>query len=834
MDITLQKERVETIYASVSSNRHENNISCQGDYLLYSRCHSPIIYDLFKKQVKYILIGHKAEVNGQCFIPDLRSSSSSNTHILSTSYDNTAIIWELDEKSNSDYKILLQLVSPDGSPFISRCAFRVGDEFISVTTTINGSIYLWLNDRLAKTIDANYYCFHIQKHIIHLDNEHYGPDVTLLFLAGSDNMIHVFQLVNSEIIDLHVELSGHNDWIKCSDVLNLNPGDHVKPEFLIASASQDSYIRVWHMKLIETKLGVDYVRTVVSQPLVSSRKELRLTATLETVLFNHEGIVHGLCWFRSVIGPALQLLSCSEDKTINIWNSTKALVTQDNGEQQISRYEMNPASSGIWKVSHALGETGETNLPFLAVCLSSDERVLYSQSLKGAIHSWRLAEDGQWYPQDSITGHFEPVTDLSWERSGSYLLSASSDKTCRLHGISSIDGKWCELARPQVHGHELNCVTSMNFCKFATGGEEKTVRVYGATQFFVNNFEALSKNLAKNLKLTTNDLPKHGRLPALGLSIRGAPCPYDIDEDTADFNSASTWYKRSQLSEKLAIMEHLDKLPSEEILLQSTLWYEASILIGHGNELQALAADSTGTYLASSSRAKKSDITNFIVWSCAHARKSATIDHHSLTITRLRFSPDDKYLLSVSRDRTWCISEQTGKVRPSHKKLFGSTQSDCIHKRIIWDCCWTCDSEYFVTVSRDKIAVVWSISKLQAKMSTPVEPPNSLEPELVKEFQSSIQAVDSPVYNYSDKQYLFAFGFEDGSLDLYNVSMKPSILSENRWQLIRTIKNLHHLPIRRLAFQPKTIDSGEPKERRNFLLASGGDDCIVKLVEINL
>ena len=57
----------------------------------------------------------------------------------------------------------------------------------------------------------------------------------------------------------------------------------------------------------------------------------------------------------------------------------------------------------------------------------------------------------------------------------------SSDQTTRVHAPwkqSKGDGlKWHEVARPQVHGHDLTCVTALPGHRFASGADEKIVRV---------------------------------------------------------------------------------------------------------------------------------------------------------------------------------------------------------------------------------------------------------------------------------------------------------------------------------------------------------------------
>lgn len=859
-----------TIYSAVSANRHENNISCSKNYLLYSRCNCPVIYNTRTKQVASLLLGHTGEVNGECFIAaeEAAQEISETCYILSTSHDKTAIIWKVEDDARTTtttttskhgnsikHSILYSFKSPDGEIFTSRCSLRkANQQFVTVTTTLAGTIYLHLNDQLVHTLKTNYYSFNCKLHTIR--KSHDNSAINLIFLAGSDNKVHVFHLLDSTLEPLF-ELSGHSDWIKCIDTLHLA----CKPlEFLLASASQDSYIRVWHMKLVDYDIDSSQVRTTVSKPLLLTasplepKSSLRLTATLETVLLGHENIVHSLCWFKKRLSDplALQLISCSADKTIFIWNSTLAPMDSDQStteRRQLNRYEQSPASADVWKQSQKLGETGETNLPFLAVCLADDDeqadQTFYSLSLRGAIHSWTWSvQDNCWKAGQSITGHSEPVTDLSWEKSGAYLLSSSLDKTCRLHAQarSSCD-RWHELARPQVHGHEINCLASLSFAKFISGAEEKTIRAYEGTQFFLKNYEHLSGDIPNETKQSFEGFPLHAQLPALGLSNRGATEPYDIEEPSEKSvagTSSNTWYEVSKLVEQLAQMDHLGDFPIEEVLLQSTLWWETNKLFGHSNELHALAVDSTGQYLASASKANRSDLASVIIWECSQFRKSATIDHHSLTVTRLKFSPNDKYLLSVSRDRTWCLSERTGKPRPAYKKLIGTTKSSAIHERIIWDCCWTHDSKYFMTVSRDKKAILWSTDKLlESSLSSSgddQQASTSMGCVTSNVYASSIQAVDSLnfVINSvaSAKSYLFALGFEDGSLELCRVSA-------DQWQTLKTFEHFHHLPIRRLAFRPSPSSSSDSSELTyttapSVMLASAGDDCIVKLTKFTL
>ena len=82
-------------------------------------------------------------------------------------------------------------------------------------------------------------------------------------------------------------------------------------------------------------------------------------------------------------------------------------------------------------------------------------------------------------------------------------------------------------------------------------------------------------------------------------------------------------------------------------------------------------------------------------------------------MTRIAFSPDDKLVLSVSRDRSWRLFQiQEGLGKENYKMAYVTTENyikgyvpvaaDKTHGRIIWDCAWAMEGDIFATASRDK------------------------------------------------------------------------------------------------------------------------------------
>ena len=83
----------------------------------------------------------------------------------------------------------------------------------------------------------------------------------------------------------------------------------------------------------------------------------------------------------------------------------------------------------------------------------------------------------RWTSVPTLTGHYGPVQDISWEPTkGEYLLSVSSDQTTRAYAPcveGGRDVRWCEIARPQIHGYDMQCVSVLSPVLFISGAEEK-------------------------------------------------------------------------------------------------------------------------------------------------------------------------------------------------------------------------------------------------------------------------------------------------------------------------------------------------------------------------
>lgn len=320
-------------------------------------------------------------------------------------------------------------------------------------------------------------------------------------------------------------LLGHQDWITGLDVRILLPDKSVNAtsSWLLASASQDAKIRLWNFKTRPTtRTGLPDEEPIMDPTdlvgeldnevdkgdddgdtrLEIVHEDYTTRVTWEALLMGHESSVTAVAWHpnpKPIYGTDLVLVSSSMDRSILLW----ACCVSEEGRDGIWTPETRVGSAG----GILGGSIGSTLVGYCGVAVEPRlGQCIVGHAYGGALHAWSLdqtlidthqrnelsieerATKVKWRASPGVTGHFESVTDLSWEAGhGDYLLTVSNDQTCRLWapvGTCPTMRVWAELARPQVHGYNLSSVISLSTPehphRLVSGAEEKEIRVFEA------------------------------------------------------------------------------------------------------------------------------------------------------------------------------------------------------------------------------------------------------------------------------------------------------------------------------------------------------------------
>ncbi|KAG5437798.1 hypothetical protein PCANB_000512 [Pneumocystis canis] len=545
------------------------------------------------------------------------------------------------------------------------------------------------------------------------------PDTTemLLAIAGSSTLIDIYvsSLVNEEHIFSYISsLEGHNDWVRGLDItIDKKTGD-----LLLASASQDKYVRIWRItRTCVFEKGVDALNEYKNDngeiDLFLTNKMLDFSIEEEkfiykySILFDALLIGHDDWIFTCLWHPdgELRLLTASADTSLIIWYPD---------------YD-----SGIWVSACRVGEisflkgsstaTGSFG-GFYGGLWGPGGKDIACWGKSGGWRIFSIIEDN-WVERLSITGHTRAVKSVSWSPGGEFLVSSSLDQTTRLFAPwirldqnGELQETWHEVSRPQIHGYDINCVCMLDIWQLISGADEKALRVFNPTKSVAYLISKLSKlDFDKRIE----NLSDAANVPLLGLSNKAVDFVDEVLENKFDFvdnNAASnssdqkTW-KNFDIDLKMP--------PFEEHLQMRTLWPEVEKLYGHGYEIITVACSHDKTLIATTCKATTSEhavlrLFDTQIWQEILPPLSA----HALTVTRVQFSEDDKYILSVGRDRTYALFART-----DEKHVYKLVETKTAHSRIIWDCCWAPQAigYVFVTASRDKTVKIWKFQTEKVK-----------------------------------------------------------------------------------------------------------------------
>jgi elongator complex protein 2 len=344
------------------------------------------------------------------------------TEFISGSNDGTCIVWDKNLPFPKKH-----ILSGHESAITVVDAIYIDDILTIATCSNDSTVKLW--QKLPETAEFGCFqtislntgfCFAIRFLQLPQTNS------ILLAFATDDDKIHLCSenWSNNERSFTKIEsLVGHEDWVRSLDFVVDDKGD-----VLLASSSQDTFIRLWRIsfrreeQLIQQKavdeLDIDENIELEERIFTIHSKDagkFHFALTLESVLLGHENWVLGVHWKVLPESKKLCLLSSSMDKTLIIW--------------------MFDEDSGVWSEKIRVGEVGGNTLGFYGGKFSPNGNSIIGHGFQGSFHIWTKSKEDEnlWLPGIIIGGHFSEVRDLSWEPEGQFLYTLSADQTTRIH-----------------------------------------------------------------------------------------------------------------------------------------------------------------------------------------------------------------------------------------------------------------------------------------------------------------------------------------------------------------------------------------------------------------
>ncbi|KAF5974102.1 elongator complex 2 [Fusarium coicis] len=742
------------------------------------------------KGVTKLLNGHKSTVKALTFLPE--GDQDENSFLVSGSDGKTVIIWKAPRNSDEFKPIHTSTEHTAAINCIAALRIKGAQKWVIATGSADASIKIWNfeNDQLTlrQSVKTTPKYFPMCLSLSYAGDE---DDVLVLASAGTRDIVQIFTAeTKSENAQFNVQatLTGHEGWIRSLSFAKETcaPGS----DLLLASASQDKYVRIWRFHQgrelpAAAASGSDPSSDAYLPGKSPSNKAHRLksagkdfSVTFEALLLGHEDWIYSARWQRQD-DDKLQLLSTSADNSLAIWEAD--------------------SSSGIWVSMARLGEisrekgattaTGSTG-GFWTGLWSPDGKSVACLGRTGSWRRWEYvtAEDF-WKPCVAISGHTRAVTGITWAKNG--------------------NETWHEMSRPQIHGYDLNCIDSVGASQFVSGADEKLMRVFSepkAVASMLNRLAGIGGGM------DVQNMPDAANMPVLGLSNKAIDAVEDdqeiqpIDDRDREAMDPASIVKKSHLE--------IDHPPFEETLSRHTLWPETEKLYGHGYEISCLAASHDGTLVASACKASSTNhavIRLFETNRWTELRPPLTA--HSLTATRLRFSSDDQFLLSVGRDRQWAVFERAPEDEAAYKLLQINPKG---HTRMVLDAAWAPASStapVFATAGRDKQVRIWAAKpnedgKLQFSQTASI--PTA----------SPVTSVDF-VPQVIDGRFVLAVGTELGRLSLCLIKEDGTDVTE------KPAYEDYCLPkaVHQLAWRPIVRGGAE----RPFELAVAGEDSSLRV-----
>ncbi|KAK2761381.1 hypothetical protein FQN54_001903 [Arachnomyces sp. PD_36] len=810
----------ETEYINVGGNRHPAaaDWNLHSGLLAYGADNNVALWDPTDKSgrgVYALLVSHTDKVNAVKF----HTHPSTGSCLLTGSIDRTIRVWQPSPASSRSFTHVSTLQGHDGS--INSIA-AVDNSDIIASGAADGTVRIWklLNDGggvrgdLQETIVMKPRFFPLALALRVLDSESPSKPM-ILAVGGTKSIVQIYVAQDTTGVPnfrLCATLTGHEGWIRSLSFVE--DGKAQNGDLLLASASQDKYIRLWRVHPGDDNGVVrpapdnkDSVLSSVEETLSNKIHRFdvcgsRHSVTFEALLFGHEDWIYTTAWNPDP--KRTQLLSASADNSLAIWEPDVV--------------------SGVWFPTSRMGEisaqkgstsaTGSTG-GFWIGLWSPDGGEVVSLGRTGSWRSWKYDEDSAfWVQRAAITGHIKSVNGIRWESGGGYLLSTSSDQTTRLHAKWKHGGlqSWHELSRPQIHGYDLNCIDSLGSHRFVSGADEKLLRVFDEPRAIADMLERFC-----GLTSSKEELPDSANMPVLGLSNKAMDDEVQLGEEEQDGSEAQP---TGQVQTPLL---DLDQPPFEDHLARHTLWPEHEKLYGHGYEISALAATKDRSLVATACKASSIDHAVIRLYDTGdwHEIKPSLVTH-SLTITSLSFSSDDQLLLSVGRDRQWAIFQRGKQDMKSYSLLQSNPKG---HSRMILDAAWApTENRIFATAGRDKTVKLWGQEEGQFVCKTTIS------------VSRPVTAIDI-LPTVIEGHICLAIGEDDGQISFRGVAVNGMEASDSRASSIPKLecpsKAITQLSWRPLLDREQDGYVNGAASNKTFEVAVASEDSSVRIYTID-
>lgn len=389
-----------------------------------SRDRSVRIWDAESGACIGLLSGHTDRVTGVAFEP-------SGARLATSSWDRTVKIWDtsigsaIAELAGHTGWVNSIVYSPDGSTLAS--------------ASDDGTVRVW-DARQGSPLRR------LTGHSGAVTSVSYSPNGSYLASAGEDRTVRVWDVA---AFTTSAILSGH--------LATVTSVAYSPDGLRLASASDDRTVRVWD-PLRGSCLG--------------STADGAFTRRVTDVVYSQDGkCIVGTSWDESVhiwdantLAEAASIRGATRRISAVAYSGDGASLAACGHERLVRVWDV--ATGTVRQVFEASGE------PVNQVCFSPNGDILAACDGEGTVWAWstRTGEESKRLP-----AHMSGVLDLAFDPSGEYLATASSDGTGAIWSVRS----WERLV--ELRGHE-GPVKAVAFLpgeeRIITAGEDRTIRIW--------------------------------------------------------------------------------------------------------------------------------------------------------------------------------------------------------------------------------------------------------------------------------------------------------------------------------------------------------------------